>query len=270
MSGIYEKLSALMDDESDDFETRRLIQESNKDPEVADTWRRFHLARSLMREKQIDSKIDISASVMDELVRDEAITEYEKQPTRRTGFLAASTSMAVAASVTFAVLLGVQNFSTSPDRISPVVQAGVIESRVNPNGLLPTSLLPAKAAAAELGDSIGIIRVSNDLQPAIEFHQRVLAAGPDLSGAAVWSSEQDSKSASQQTGQPAVKLYEKNGSLISLAVSNGSELDRKPGVLVQGDLLAYGEQRGDHFVSVVGHLSLDEAQKVVSSVSSAE
>jgi len=49
-----------MDGESDELELRRVLKGLDKDSDSADTWRRYHLARSLMqRDKDIDISTDL-------------------------------------------------------------------------------------------------------------------------------------------------------------------------------------------------------------------
>ena len=46
---LKESLSAVMDDEADEFEIRRVLNEAASDPELRGVWERFHLVRSVMR-----------------------------------------------------------------------------------------------------------------------------------------------------------------------------------------------------------------------------
>ena len=50
---LGESLSAVMDGEADDLTLRRLIQESATDPELADKWERYHLARDVIHGRGI-------------------------------------------------------------------------------------------------------------------------------------------------------------------------------------------------------------------------
>ncbi|WP_051234043.1 sigma-E factor negative regulatory protein [Halomonas halocynthiae] len=63
-----QSLSALMDDEGDDLELRRVLATLKTAPEEADSWRRYHLARSIMRrDAHIDTSVDLSADIMAKL-----------------------------------------------------------------------------------------------------------------------------------------------------------------------------------------------------------
>ena len=60
-----ESLSAFMDSESDELELRRVLKSLPDDADAAETWRRYHLARSMMqRERGVDVSVDLSAGIM--------------------------------------------------------------------------------------------------------------------------------------------------------------------------------------------------------------
>ena len=57
-----ESLSALMDNEGDELELRRVLKSLDDEPDAADAWRRYHLMRSLLRrEGDVDMTTDLSA-----------------------------------------------------------------------------------------------------------------------------------------------------------------------------------------------------------------
>jgi sigma-E factor negative regulatory protein RseA len=114
-----ESLSALMDGEADELEIRRVLNQLDKDDELSDSWKNYHLMGSLMRDESFDS-IDLTQginSVLDgELApngtADTTVTKLldaSKAEGQRSAWYKPLTSVAVAASVTFAVLLGVQS-----------------------------------------------------------------------------------------------------------------------------------------------------------------
>ncbi|MCP1363228.1 sigma-E factor negative regulatory protein, partial [Halomonas sp. BBD45] len=62
---LCESLSALMDNEGDELELRRVLKVLDDSPDAAERWRRYHLARSLMqRDRDIDVSADLSAGIM--------------------------------------------------------------------------------------------------------------------------------------------------------------------------------------------------------------
>lgn len=97
---MNEKLSALMDDELTEFETRRLLDEVARDPQHCAAWERYHLVRAVLR-----NELDIAAMPgMAETVanRLKDIPARSRVPLRTTGMVA------MAASVAAVAILGLQ------------------------------------------------------------------------------------------------------------------------------------------------------------------
>lgn len=118
-----ESLSAMMDGESDELELRRVLKALPNDVDAADTWRRYHLARSLMqREQGVDVSVDLSAGVMARLQEEPApladaslegkadLQAKEKVPT-----ISFARGAGVAAAVSLMVITGVQYFNNGFD-----------------------------------------------------------------------------------------------------------------------------------------------------------
>ena len=82
-----ESLSVLMDGESDELELRRVLKALPNDTDAADTWRRYHLARSMMqREQGVDVSVDLSAGIMARLREEPAPMKQGAEPVaHRTG-----------------------------------------------------------------------------------------------------------------------------------------------------------------------------------------
>ncbi|REC96105.1 sigma-E factor negative regulatory protein [Kushneria indalinina] len=108
---VRESLSALMDGECSEFETRRVLKSLSEDaPEEADTWRRYHLMRSIMqRDNAIDVSTDLSASIRARLEQEHMEDAEPGQEThRRTAPFSFMGSAAIAAAVSLMVMTGVQ------------------------------------------------------------------------------------------------------------------------------------------------------------------
>lgn len=113
-----ESLSALMDGEADELEVRRVLNQLDKDDELRDNWKNYHLMGSLMRDESFDS-IDLTQGINQALDGELAsnpedgppssMDEKTLQAEQQRPWYKALTSVAVAASVTLAVLLGVQS-----------------------------------------------------------------------------------------------------------------------------------------------------------------
>ncbi|CAM3325502.1 sigma-E factor negative regulatory protein [Halomonas lysinitropha] len=109
-----ESLSALMDNEGDELELRRVLKSLDDSPDSAETWRRYHLMRSLMRrEPNVDVATDLSAGVMARL-QDEPLPEMDAaESTGRPISLARGAG--IAAAVSLMVISGVQFYNGSLD-----------------------------------------------------------------------------------------------------------------------------------------------------------
>ena len=99
-----ESLSALMDGELDELALHRTLKDVDGDSELKEAWSRFHIGSDAMKGNISDfSHIDISSSVS-------AAIEHEEfegsADTKGRSWLKAVGGLSIAASVTFAVVLG--------------------------------------------------------------------------------------------------------------------------------------------------------------------
>ncbi len=103
-----ESLSALMDNEGDELELRRVMKSLDDSPDAAETWRRYHLMRSLMRrEPGVDLATDLSAGIMARLQDEQAPRLEPVAPAVRRS-LPFARSAGIAAAVSLMVISGVQ------------------------------------------------------------------------------------------------------------------------------------------------------------------
>ncbi|WP_434772420.1 sigma-E factor negative regulatory protein [Pseudomonas entomophila] len=101
---LQESLSAVMDNEADELELRRVLNATN-DAEARATWARYQVARAAMHKELLLPKLDIASAVSAALAEEEAPAPAKRGAWRGLGRLA------VAASVTFAVLAGVRLYN---------------------------------------------------------------------------------------------------------------------------------------------------------------
>jgi len=104
---LQESLSAVMDNQADELELRRVLAASD-DPEMRATWSRYQIARAVMHKELLEPRLDIAAAVSAALADEAAPVAPQVQqrgPWRTVGRLA------VAASVTVAVLAGVRFYN---------------------------------------------------------------------------------------------------------------------------------------------------------------
>ncbi|VVP03252.1 Sigma factor AlgU negative regulatory protein [Pseudomonas fluorescens] len=101
---LQESLSAVMDNEADELELRRVLNAFD-DVETRETWARYQIARAVMHKDLLLPRLDIAAAVSAALADEAVPAKASRGPWRSLGRLA------VAASVTVAVLAGVRLFN---------------------------------------------------------------------------------------------------------------------------------------------------------------
>ncbi|MBK1673131.1 hypothetical protein CKO35_07390 [Ectothiorhodospira shaposhnikovii] len=121
-----ERLSALVDDEAEAFETRRLLDEIEKNPEDLARWGRYHLMGDVMR-GNLDriAPPDFSARVM-AAVDQESTPESMSPQSFQGRLLKPVAGMGMAAAVAVAVLVGLQNFTA--DHSEPGIEPSLAGS----------------------------------------------------------------------------------------------------------------------------------------------
>ncbi len=108
-----ESLSALMDNEGDELELRRVLKSLEDEPDAAEAWRRYHLMRSLMRrESEVDVSVDLSAGILARLESEPAAGPRGRRCTTRCPSVTAlARSAGIAAAVSLMVITGVQFYN---------------------------------------------------------------------------------------------------------------------------------------------------------------
>lgn len=107
-----ESLSAVMDGEADDLALRRLIQESATDPELAERWKRYHLARDLIHGRGIPVSSGFSERVA-AAVYAEAVPQAAS--VTRFGLTQQLVKFAVAATVAVVAVITLQSKMHEPE-----------------------------------------------------------------------------------------------------------------------------------------------------------
>ena len=140
---MQESLSAVMDNEADELELRRVLS-AIEDADTRATWSRYQIARAAMHKELLIPHLDISAAVAAGIADEVSPLSAGRGPWRTLGRLA------VAASVTVAVLAGVRLYNqdeiagaqlaqqTQPTNVAmpqakgPAVLAGYTEGEQSP------------------------------------------------------------------------------------------------------------------------------------------
>ncbi|MGY4492661.1 RseA family anti-sigma factor [gamma proteobacterium L18] len=157
---LQESLSAVMDNEADELELRRVIN-ALEDPETRATWNRYQIARAVMHKDLLDPRLDLATAVSAAIAEEVAPVKASRGPWRSIGRLA------VAASVTVAVLAGVRLYNqdeiagnqlaqqqpatqqapSMPQVQGPAVLAGYTESTDQSTGPMANGVLQGQAGA---------------------------------------------------------------------------------------------------------------------------
>jgi len=118
---LHESLSALMDNEADELEIRRILADTNCE-EIDAVWSRYHLAQS---SHQIDEPVlhlDISKRVSD-AIAEESIQQSLQSATSSSrnsvNWLKPISGFAIAASVAAAVVVGVRGYENASPGLLP-------------------------------------------------------------------------------------------------------------------------------------------------------
>ncbi|UUY06621.1 anti-sigma factor [Pseudomonas sp. J452] len=162
---LQESLSAVMDNEADELELRRVLAAS-EEPELRATWSRYQIARAVMHKELLEPRLDIAAAVSAALA-DEALPE--KAAAGRWRGLG---RLAVAASVTVAVLAGVRFYNQ--DELSG---AQLAQQAAQPNLVMPQVQGPAVLAGyTTSSEPMSQGPQLNVQQPASGWHEQRLPA----------------------------------------------------------------------------------------------
>jgi len=139
-----ESLSALLDNEADDLELRRLLQSMADNPDLADTWSRYNLAQSVLHDAGMPVSPALSARVNQQLQTEPALPAVTKTSSVWQQTLS---KFAIAASVAAVFVVAFQatlNNSSTPDLVQQ--ETGAAEQQA----LEPGTTLVAESVDFEL------------------------------------------------------------------------------------------------------------------------
>ena len=145
---LRETLSALMDDEAEQLEVRRVLRAGEQDPDIRLSWERFQLARSVMHKEPWHTEMDLSAGIAAALKDEPALNTgpASRSPRWKTHL----GRVAVAASVTVAVLVGVRMVNHDPATENTMA---AVERSVPATGVAAVPATPVGAGAVLAGFS---------------------------------------------------------------------------------------------------------------------
>lgn len=271
MQRANESISALMDGEVGEFELRRTLDQVAQDPELSQQWRRYHIARTgLKGEAQAELKLDISAGVMSALEHEPAYHPSVDQPSASKSKVSVKpvsrwwrsvSSMAVAASVTAAVILGAGNFAESPSQTPNFYLPGN-----NVTGDLMRTNLGGSSPVVSAYPSPDVIRLSDGLKRYIDQHQHLISAQRAPQWSTRWMPEGFSMVRHELLPHGEVMVFANGRDAFSVSVEELGHQSLPEGVAQADGYIAVGKRRGDHFVTVVGDVPLMIADRIASAV----
>ena len=148
-----QQLSALMDGEIDSA-GQDLIDMISNDDELKDTWQRYHLIRDSLHNNLPESPNYELASSISQAISQEPTVLAPKTPLRP-AYLKPVAGFAIAASVTAAVLIGVQSLQ-QPSSVNP--QTPIVSNQPISPDLAQTVTLSQQQVQPQLADQNQTIR----------------------------------------------------------------------------------------------------------------
>lgn len=145
---LEESLSALMDNEADELEMRRLLKNAPNDEALTDTWRRYNLVRSVLQHEDVvpvsraaSSRLLDAIAAQETYVPDAALS---RTPVAKPQHWQTMARTAIAASVALAAYVGFQSLL-----VNPVSQAPMASNAPSVSALAPTAQIASGAASVE-------------------------------------------------------------------------------------------------------------------------
>lgn len=272
-------LSALVDGEASDFEMRRLLSTLDEQPALGEKWRRYHLTRSALKGERDTVFADISAGIMAQIDS----TGVEAEPSADAGrqdeagvvsprkvdsgrYWKPLISMATAASVTAAVILGVQGFNAEPvNTVASNQPQYVLPSLGSSEDFVRARYGHDSSYATPGIPQADVIRLSRGLERYIDQHQHMLGARKP-GWRAQWLPDGFTKVRHEVMPDAEVMLFSDGRHSVSVCIEPFGRQTVAAGAAQSKDMIAVGKRRGDEFVTVVGDVPLMVADRIAASV----
>ena len=159
--GIKEKISALSDGELSDFETRRVLEEINANPELREYWKKVHISKKVFENESLAfESSDVSFGVSRELGNSFNSLSISKDSflTKQKNYI----GFAVA-SCLLVLVYNSQTFNTKPNTFSQFASQRISEAIASPQAMevLDNSIMGLNAELQTLqSDPKGSLRAS--------------------------------------------------------------------------------------------------------------
>ena len=142
-----ESLSALLDNEIDEFELRRILKACEQDPELLNTWERYNLVQSLLHEPAIQVNPDLSKRIAAQ-IQSESLPAAATS-NRFSGWQRNLAKVAVAASVALVFVVVVQT-NLENDSVPALVQQSEQQSEQQADSSTPFTGIVVEDVAFEI------------------------------------------------------------------------------------------------------------------------
>ncbi|MCJ8338721.1 MAG: MucB/RseB C-terminal domain-containing protein [Pseudomonadales bacterium] len=275
-----EPLSAMMDGEIEEFELRRVIERTANDEELKAKWLRYHLAQDVIKGRSVNlsAKIDLVSRVSSALEAEpsyDATTIAEAEASAKSELESGKTlwwkpmaSMAVAASVTAAVLLGSQQFSAVDVSPSATVELASLAGGNSgfPQGQYGSNLSTVSVSAQAVAPDV--VRTAYGMGQYIQQH-RDMTYAKTASWQVNWLPQGFTKIEHRVTAAAEVLLFSNGESNVSINIEPLGSQVASQGMINSDELLAFGVRAENSFITVVGPVSQDVAAKIAASVEAA-
>lgn len=171
---VRESLSALMDNEADDLELRRILKSCEHQPELLDTWGRFHLVHSVLHGNSRPVSSALSERIAAQIAAESLPVKAPQ--IRTTAWQQLLGKVAVATAVAIGVILAMPaDFSpdstpalVSQEQVAPVLSAPEASApQLAVEATAPVILDPA--AQQRLSDYLERVTFDDD-EPVITVH----------------------------------------------------------------------------------------------------
>ena len=123
---LKEALSAAMDNETDAFELRRVLDEASGDPELREQWHRMHMVRDVLSREPYQDGADLRRRIwtemeeLDWLPQDDVVADVDQKSGNKVNWLGRIAGTAVAVVVAALVVLNADLLSSDSDPVDIV------------------------------------------------------------------------------------------------------------------------------------------------------
>ena len=123
---LKEALSAAMDDETDAFELRRVLDEASGDPELREQWHRMHMVRDVLNNEPYQDGTELRRRIwtgmeeFESVPQDDVVTDADEHSSNKVNWLGRAAGTAIALVVATLVVVNADLFSDTSDAVEIV------------------------------------------------------------------------------------------------------------------------------------------------------